>query len=75
MITMCCSTSLQTTLLPPTRISMGFMRIRLASASICLGNVAENITVCRSGRTESTIRITWGSKPMSNMRSASSSTT
>ena len=63
----------------------------LASASIALGKVAENMTVCRSGRQLSSTRITligqlaispenilwiptrtWGSKPISNILSASS---
>ena len=58
-LTTCCSTSLHTTLLPPTCISIGFVSIFLARASICLGNVAENITVCRSGRILSMILFTW----------------
>lgn len=57
--TTCCSTSEQTTLRPPTWTSRGFTRIRRASASMALGKVAENMTVWRSGRTLSTIRITW----------------
>lgn len=56
--TTCCSTSEQTTLLPPTCTSMGLLRILRAKASIALGKVAENITVCRSGRTLSTMRMT-----------------
>lgn len=39
---------------------MGFVRIFLAKASTCLGNVAENITVWRVGCTLSIILITWG---------------
>lgn len=58
--TTCCSTSEQTTLRPPTCTSMGLFRILRASASMALGKVAENMTVWRSGRTLSTIRITWG---------------
>lgn len=57
--TTCCSTSEQTTLRPPTWTSMGLARILRASASMALGKVAENMTVWRSGRTLSTIRITW----------------
>lgn len=57
--TTCCSTSEQTTLRPPTWTSMGLFRILRASASMALGKVAENMTVWRSGRTLSTIRITW----------------
>lgn len=38
---------------------MGLLRILRAKASIALGKVAENITVCLSGRTLSTMRITW----------------
>lgn len=57
--TTCCSTSEQTTLLPPTCTSMGLLRILRAKASIALGKVAENITVCLSGRTLSTMRMTW----------------
>lgn len=58
-LTTCCSTSEQTTLLPPTCTSIGLLRILRASASIALGKVAENMTVCRSGLTLSTMRITW----------------
>lgn len=47
--TTCCSTSEQTTLLPPTCTSIGLLRILRAKASIALGKVAENITVCLSG--------------------------
>jgi hypothetical protein len=38
------------------------------------GNVAENMTVWRSGRVSEMMRAICGSKPMSNMRSASSIT-
>ena len=69
-----CSMSEFTTLFPPTWISTGSLRADLASASIALGNVAENITVCRSGRRLFMIRVICGSNPMSNMRSASSKT-
>jgi hypothetical protein len=41
-----------------TWISIGLVRIRRASASICRGNVALNITVCRSGLMFSIILIT-----------------
>ncbi|OMH83980.1 hypothetical protein AX774_g2527, partial [Zancudomyces culisetae] len=58
----------------PTEISTGRCRILRANASICLGNVAENNTVCRSGRIFVTIFITCGSNPISNIRSASSRT-
>uniref|UniRef100_A0A182QQ22 Uncharacterized protein n=1 Tax=Anopheles farauti TaxID=69004 RepID=A0A182QQ22_9DIPT len=68
-------THARTTDRPPTCTSIGFFRIRLASASIWRGNVALNITVCLSGRTLSMMRITCGSNPMSNIRSASSNTT
>ncbi len=38
--------------------STGLVRIFLAKASICLGNVAENNTVCLSGRIQSRILLT-----------------
>lgn len=41
-----------------TVISIGFIRIFFARASTCLGNVAENMTVCRDGWTLSIILIT-----------------
>lgn len=44
------------------------------SCSTWRGKVAENMTVWRSGRMLLTMRLICGSKPMSNMRSASSST-
>mmetsp|Transcript_25289 Transcript_25289/g.51953 ORF Transcript_25289/g.51953 Transcript_25289/m.51953 type:complete len:233 (+) Transcript_25289:1137-1835(+) len=60
---------------PPTTISTGAVSTLRASASTFWGKVAENKQVWRSGRMFCrTIRIC-GSKPMSNMRSASSSTT
>jgi hypothetical protein len=43
-----------------TWISIGLVRIRRARASICRGNVALNITVCRSGLMFSIILITCG---------------
>jgi len=61
-LTTCCCTSEQTTLRPPTCTSRGLARILRASASMALGKVAENITVWRSGRTLSTMRITWTGK-------------
>mmetsp|Transcript_10501 Transcript_10501/g.44677 ORF Transcript_10501/g.44677 Transcript_10501/m.44677 type:complete len:256 (-) Transcript_10501:872-1639(-) len=70
-----CSMSEFTTDFPPTVISTGSVSAARASASIARGNVAENITVCRSGRRLLAMRVICGSKPMSNMRSASSSTT
>lgn len=39
---------------------MGLLRILRAKASMALGKVAENMTVWRSGRTLSTMRITCG---------------
>lgn len=56
--TTCCSTSEHTMLLPPTCTSTGLDNILRARASMALGNVAENITVCRSGRMLSTMRMT-----------------
>jgi len=44
-----CVTSEQTTLRPPTWTSTGLFSIRLASASIWRGKVAEKSTVCLSG--------------------------
>lgn len=63
-LTTCCSTSEQTTLLPPTCTSMGLLRILRARASIALGKVAENMTVWRSGLTLSTMRITCGERTL-----------
>lgn len=51
------------------------VRILLAKFSTFFGKVAENITVCRWGRILSRILVIWGSKPRSNIRSASSRTT
>mmetsp|Transcript_8811 Transcript_8811/g.23905 ORF Transcript_8811/g.23905 Transcript_8811/m.23905 type:complete len:205 (-) Transcript_8811:771-1385(-) len=50
--------------------------LQMSRASFCtsFGQVALHISVCRSGRTCVVILRTCGSKPMSNMRSASSST-
>ena len=60
---------------PPTTISTGAWRSdRRASVSTCCGKVALNMTVCTSGCRLRTILVICGSKPMSNMRSASSST-
>jgi hypothetical protein len=42
--------------------SIGLVRIRRARASICRGNVALNITVCRSGLMFSIILITCGNR-------------
>mmetsp|Transcript_27828 Transcript_27828/g.46760 ORF Transcript_27828/g.46760 Transcript_27828/m.46760 type:complete len:209 (+) Transcript_27828:605-1231(+) len=72
---MICVISLFTVLRSPTMISRGSRSTALASFSICFGNVAEKSTVCRSGRTFWMIMRICGSKPMSNMRSASSITT
>jgi hypothetical protein len=57
-----------------TVISIGFCKIFRANASIVRGNVALNKTVCRSGRTFCMIFVICGSKPASNIRSASSRT-
>lgn len=43
---------------------MGLLRILRARASIALGKVAENMTVCRSGLTLSTMRITCGERTL-----------
>mmetsp|Transcript_110010 Transcript_110010/g.350894 ORF Transcript_110010/g.350894 Transcript_110010/m.350894 type:complete len:212 (+) Transcript_110010:667-1302(+) len=50
--------------------------LQMSRASLCTsrGHVALHISVCRSGRTCEVIFRTCGSKPMSSMRSASSST-
>lgn len=69
-----CSTFLQACPLLPTRISTGFVNILRARFYTFLGKVAENITVCLWGRTLSTILVIWGSKPKSNILSASSMT-
>mmetsp|Transcript_44895 Transcript_44895/g.126791 ORF Transcript_44895/g.126791 Transcript_44895/m.126791 type:complete len:215 (+) Transcript_44895:567-1211(+) len=58
----------------PMTISMGLCRMPRARASTWVGKVAENMAVCRSGRMFLAIAAICGSKPMSNMRSASSST-
>lgn len=53
------------------------MRLRTNWEAICLtsrGHVAEKNSVCRFGGMARTIFWIWGSKPMSSMRSASSST-
>lgn len=47
----------ETTLLAPTVISKGCCKIFLAAASTVRGNVAENMTVCLSGRIFSMILI------------------
>ncbi len=57
-----------------TWISTGSWRILRASVSTCRGKVALKRTVCLSGRMFCTILMICGSNPMSNMRSASSST-
>mmetsp|Transcript_27462 Transcript_27462/g.67484 ORF Transcript_27462/g.67484 Transcript_27462/m.67484 type:complete len:337 (+) Transcript_27462:558-1568(+) len=69
-----CSMSLFTTERPPTWISTGLFSARRASASMACGKVAENMTVCLSGRRLFMMRVICGSNPMSNIRSASSST-
>mmetsp|Transcript_31773 Transcript_31773/g.94424 ORF Transcript_31773/g.94424 Transcript_31773/m.94424 type:complete len:208 (+) Transcript_31773:131-754(+) len=50
--------------------------LQMSLASICtsFGHVALHMSVCRSGRICDWIFLTWGSKPMSSMRSASSNT-
>ena len=72
-----CSTVEATFTRPPTMISIGlcpWFRILRAKRSTCAGNVALNITVWREGRMFLTIIVIWGSKPISNIRSASSKT-
>mmetsp|Transcript_18821 Transcript_18821/g.48328 ORF Transcript_18821/g.48328 Transcript_18821/m.48328 type:complete len:237 (-) Transcript_18821:408-1118(-) len=69
-----CAMSLLTTLRPPTCTSTGSCSTDRARISTDLGKVAEKSTVCRSGRMPCTMRVICGSNPMSNMRSASSST-
>mmetsp|Transcript_3839 Transcript_3839/g.9611 ORF Transcript_3839/g.9611 Transcript_3839/m.9611 type:complete len:289 (-) Transcript_3839:400-1266(-) len=69
-----CVMSELTTDLPPTWISTGLSSTLRASVSTERGNVALNMTVCLSGRMLLTMRMIWGSNPMSNMRSASSMT-
>mmetsp|Transcript_8352 Transcript_8352/g.21921 ORF Transcript_8352/g.21921 Transcript_8352/m.21921 type:complete len:200 (-) Transcript_8352:396-995(-) len=49
-------------------------RNSLAMATTSLGQVAVNMRVWRSGRIWETMERSWGSKPMSSMRSASSRT-
>mmetsp|Transcript_24486 Transcript_24486/g.76769 ORF Transcript_24486/g.76769 Transcript_24486/m.76769 type:complete len:212 (-) Transcript_24486:690-1325(-) len=61
--------------LPPTVTSSGNLSTCFARRSTALGNVALKSSVCRSGRTWPRIMRICGSKPMSNMRSASSMTT
>jgi hypothetical protein len=41
---------------------------------MALGQVAENMRVCRSALVPLAMALMWGSNPRSNMRSASSST-
>ena len=71
----CWSIMLETTEIPPTMICTGLLSIPRASLETALGKVAEKSTVCRSGRTLPMMRLICGSKPRSNMRSASSMTT
>jgi len=59
----------------PTTISRGAFRIVFARDSIDLGKVAENITVYLSGLQFWRITLIYGSKPISSILSASSSTT
>lgn len=59
----------------PTTISIGLIKTFLANVSTFRGNVALKRTVCRSGRILLIIFIICGSKPKSNIRSASSITT
>ena len=59
----------------PTTISKGAFKFYLAINSIDLGKVAENMTVYLSGLHPASITFTYGSKPISRIRSASSSTT
>mmetsp|Transcript_13385 Transcript_13385/g.37973 ORF Transcript_13385/g.37973 Transcript_13385/m.37973 type:complete len:227 (-) Transcript_13385:1596-2276(-) len=58
----------------PTVTLMGSMSTSLARASTFFGIVAEKSIVCRSGRICPMMDRTCGSKPMSNIRSASSKT-
>jgi len=60
--------------LSPTAISSGFLRTCRARASTCVGSVALNMATCLSGRVACRNIPICGSKPMSNIRSASSST-
>eukprot|EP00965_Chrysotila_dentata_P167851 5542852-Pleurochrysis_carterae.AAC.1 len=71
----CCSIVLETTEMPPTTICTGLVSTPRASFSTADGKVAEKSTVCLSGRVLPMIRSICGAKPISNMRSASSSTT
>lgn len=59
----------------PIVIFTGSVSTSSASASIRRRKVAENMSVCRSGRICPMIERSCGSKPISNIRSASSSTT
>mmetsp|Transcript_30847 Transcript_30847/g.83580 ORF Transcript_30847/g.83580 Transcript_30847/m.83580 type:complete len:234 (+) Transcript_30847:1117-1818(+) len=59
----------------PTVMRTGWCSKSRASFSIFGGKVAEKSKICRVGRTFCTMERTWYSKPMENMRSASSSTT
>ena len=58
----------------PISISVGSRNTHAARRSISGGNVAENSSVCRSLEIFSTMRRTSGRKPISSMRSTSSST-
>lgn len=82
----CWSTSPATSARPPTIIISGIWILSRANCSTRGGNVALNITICRSGRILLRIiliyqsqrrerRHTWGSNPSSSIRSASSKTT
>ena len=74
-ISTCCSIFFAPWPFSPTKISTGRFNIFFAINWICLGNVALNITICLWGLMFLIIFDICGSKPKSNIRSASSKTT
>mmetsp|Transcript_23078 Transcript_23078/g.65409 ORF Transcript_23078/g.65409 Transcript_23078/m.65409 type:complete len:211 (-) Transcript_23078:1308-1940(-) len=71
----CCEMLSDATDRPPTMTSTGYFRDLRANVSTAFGNVAENRTVWRSGRTAARMADICGANPISYIRSASSMTT